>query len=133
MPKNTSSGAPKKARWSTEKKAAAAKKPHRGQGGPKTGSFAGSKTSRPASSGTTHVGGREWRAPRDEHRSSDRRDDRHDDRGGYQRRDDRGERRSFDRRDDRGDRGYRRREDRPRFDRDDRGDRGYQRRDDRPR
>ena len=98
MPKNTS-GAPKKARWSTEKKAAAAKKPHRGQGGPKTGSFAGSKTSRPASSGTTHVGGREWRAPRDEHRSSGRRDDRP--------RFDRDDRRSFDRP----------RFDRPRFDR----------------
>ena len=33
MPNSKSSaGAPKKARWSTEKKAAAAKKPHRGQG-----------------------------------------------------------------------------------------------------
>ena len=77
MPKHTSSGAPKKARWSTEKKAAATKKPHRGQGGQKSaGSFSGPKTSRPASSGSSHVGGREWRAPRDEHRSSDRRDDR---------------------------------------------------------
>ncbi len=130
MPKNTSSGAPKKARWSTEKKAAAAKKPHRGQagqagkGGHKSGSFSGPKSSRPASSGTSHVGGREWRAPRDEHRSYDRRDDRprfdRDDRG-------------FQRRDDRGDRGFQRRDDRPRFDRDDRGDRGFQRRDDRPR
>ncbi|MFM6851472.1 MAG: DEAD/DEAH box helicase, partial [Terrabacter sp.] len=87
MPKNAS-GAPKKARWSTEKKTAAAKKPHRGQsgqGGQRSGSFSGSRTSRPASSGTSHVGGREWRAPRDEHRSSDRRDDRprfdRDDRG----------------------------------------------------
>src|SRR6478752_3924452 len=133
MPKHTSSGAPKKARWSAEKKSAATKKPHRGQGGPKsTGSFAGPKSSRPASSGSSHVGGREWRAPRDEHRSSDRRDDR----GGYQRREDRGDRGfqrredrpSFDRRDDRG--GYQRRDDRPSFDRrDDRG--GYQRRDDR--
>src|SRR6478609_2448883 len=126
MPKHTSSGAPKKARWSAEKKSAATKKPHRGQGGPKsTGSFAGPKSSRPASSGSSHVGGREWRAPRDEHRSSDRRDDRGGDRGGYQRRDDRGS--------DRG--GYQRRDDRPSFDRrDDRGsDRGgYQRRDDRP-
>ncbi|NUR80014.1 MAG: DEAD/DEAH box helicase, partial [Dermatophilaceae bacterium] len=56
-----------------------------------------------------------------------------DDRGdrGYQRRDDRPR---FDRddRDDRGDRGFQRRDDRPRFDRDDRGDRGFQRRDDRP-
>ena len=83
MPKHISSGAPKKARWTTEKKAAAAKKPHRGQGGP--------KTSRPTSSGSSHVGGREWRAPRDEHRSSDRRDDRGGDRAGFQRRDDRGD------------------------------------------
>jgi superfamily II DNA/RNA helicase len=128
MPKHTSSGAPKKARWTTEKKAAASKKPHRGQGGP--------KTSRPMSSGSSHVGGREWRAPRDEHRSSDRpsferRDDRGGDRGGFQRRDDRGfqrreDRPSFDRRDDRGgDRGGFQR-------RDDRGDRGFQRREDRP-
>src|SRR6478752_6636450 len=123
MPKHTSSGAPKKARWSAEKKSAATKKPHRGQGGPKSpGSFSGPKSSRPASSGSSHVGGREWRAPRDEHRSSDRRDDRGGDRGGFQRRD------------DRGDRGFQRREDRPSFDRrDDRGgDRGgFQRRDDR--
>jgi len=41
MPKHTSSGAPKKARWSTEKKTAATKKPHRGQGGPKSSSFSG--------------------------------------------------------------------------------------------
>src|SRR6476620_10776896 len=130
MPKHTSSGAPKKARWSAEKKSAATKKPHRGQGGPKsTGSFSGPKSSRPASSGSSHVGGREWRAPRDEHRAYDRRDDR----GGYQRRDDRADRGfqrredrpSFDRRDDRG--GYQRRDDRPSFDRG-----GYQRRDDRP-
>ncbi|MER7073890.1 DEAD/DEAH box helicase [Terrabacter sp. NPDC000476] len=107
MPKHTSSGAPKKARWTTEKKSAAAKKPHRGQGGP--------KTSRPAPAGTSHVGGREWRAPRE---------DRRDDRPSFDRRDDRGERRSFERRDDRGDRGFQRR--------DDRGDRGFQRRDDRP-
>ncbi|WP_020144427.1 DEAD/DEAH box helicase [Terracoccus sp. 273MFTsu3.1] len=146
MPKHTSSGAPKKARWSTEKKAAATKKPHRGQGGQKSsGSFSGPKTSRPASSGSSHVGGREWRAPRDEHRSSDRRDDRGGDRGGFQRRDDRGDRGfqrrddrpSFERRDDRGgDRGgFQRRDDRPSFERrDDRGgDRGgFQRRDDRP-
>src|SRR6478672_10011929 len=154
MPKHTSSGAPKKARWSAEKKSAAIKKPHRGQGGPKsTGSFSGPKSSRPASSGSSHVGGREWRAPRDEHRSSDRRDDRgdrgfqrRDDRGdrGFQRREDRpsfdrrddrgGDRGGYQRRDDRGDRGFQRREDRPSFDRrDDRGgDRGgYQRRDDR--
>ncbi len=64
----SSAGAPKKARWSTEKKAVAAKKPHRGQG---PSSYSGS-SSRPASSGSSHVGGREWRAPRDEHRSSDR-------------------------------------------------------------
>ncbi|GAA2025268.1 hypothetical protein GCM10009740_13620 [Terrabacter terrae] len=136
MPKHTSSGAPKKARWSTEKKSAAAKKPHRGQGS--AGSFSGPKSSRPASSGSAHVGGREWRAPRDEHRSFDRRDDRGE--RGFQRRDDRGERGfqrhedrpSFDRRDDRGDRGFQRREDRPSFDRrDDRGERGFQRRDDR--
>src|SRR5689334_5205444 len=125
MPKHTSSGAPKKARWSTEKKSAAAKKPHRGQGS--AGSFSGPKSSRPASSGSAHVGGREWRAPRDEHRSFDRRDDRGD--RGFQRREDRP---SFDRRDDRGGRGFQRREGRPSFDRrDDRGDRGFQRRDDR--
>ncbi|WP_076259210.1 DEAD/DEAH box helicase [Intrasporangium flavum] len=163
MSKHTSSGAPKKARWSTEKKAAAAKKPHRGS---TPGGKPAHKTSRPASSGTSHVGGREWRAPRDEHRSYDRRDDRRDDRRsfdrddrddrgdrGFQRRDDRGDR-GFQRRDDRGDRGFQRRDDRddrgrrgfdrPRQDRedrrdggfqrrDDRGDRGYQRRDDRPR
>ena len=86
----SSAGAPKKARWSTEKKAVAAKKPHRGQG---PSSYGGSP-SRPASAGSSHVGGREWRAPRDEHRSSDRpsysRDDRGDrPTGGYQRRDDR--------------------------------------------
>src|SRR5215203_1865310 len=94
MPSNKSSaGAPKKARWSTEKKASAAKKPHRGQG---PSSYSGA-SSRPASSGSSHVGGREWRAPRDEHRSSDRPAHRRDDRtgradratGGYQRRDDR--------------------------------------------
>ncbi len=54
MPKHTSSGAPKKARWSTEKKSAATKKPHRGQGGQKSaGSFSGPKSSRPASSGSS--------------------------------------------------------------------------------
>ena len=37
--------------------------------------------SRPASSGSSHVGGREWRAPRDEHRSSDRPAYSRDDRG----------------------------------------------------
>src|SRR6478672_174223 len=162
MPKHTSSGAPKKARWSAEKKSAAIKKPHRGQGGPKsTGSFSGPKSSRPASSGSSHVGGREWRAPRDEHRSSDRRDDRgdrgfqrRDDRGdrGFQRREDRpsfdrrddrgGDRGGYQRRDDRGDRGFQRRDDGPSFDRrddrggdqrrDERGDRGFQRRDYRP-
>ena len=126
MPNKSSSGAPKKARWTTEKKAAhgAAKKPHRGQGG-----FGASKpghagrSSRPASSSSSHVGGREWRAPRDDRPSFNR--------------DDRGERRSFDRRDDRpsfnrDERGYQRRDDRPSYNRDDRGDRGYQRRDDRP-
>src|SRR3954452_9209421 len=85
-----SAGAPKKARWSTEKKAAqasAGKKPHRGQG---PSSHVGS-SSRPASAGTNHVGGREGRAPRDEHRSSDRPSYSRDNRGtgGYQRRDDR--------------------------------------------
>src|SRR6476620_11460050 len=45
MLKHTSSGSFKKARWSTEKKAAATKKPHRGQAGPKS-SFSGPKTSR---------------------------------------------------------------------------------------
>src|SRR5689334_7215365 len=102
MPKHTSSGAPKKARWSTEKK------PHRGQG---AGSFSGPKSSRPASSGSSHVGGREWRPSRDENRSYDRRDDRTE-------RTDRGARGGFERRDDRG--GYQRRD-----------DRGFQRREDR--
>ncbi|MDN5768783.1 MAG: DEAD/DEAH box helicase, partial [Humibacillus sp.] len=98
MSKKSASGAPKKARWSTEKKSAAAKKPHRGQGGPAGHTSAGhtGRTSRPASATSSHVGGREWRAPRDEYRSD--RSDR-DSRGGYQRRDDRP---AF-KRDDRGD------------------------------
>ncbi|MEO7448890.1 MAG: DEAD/DEAH box helicase, partial [Humibacillus sp.] len=124
MPKHTSSSAPKKARWSTEKKATATKKPHRGQGPASAGS-----ASRPASSSSSHVGGREWRAPRDEQRSSDR--------GGYQRRDDRPSFSRDDRSSDRGARpergGYQRRDDRPSAGRDSRDDRGgYQRRDDRP-
>ena len=132
MSKKSVSSAPKKARWTpAEKKAhaaTAAKKPHRGQ---KPGTAG--RSARPASTATAHVGGREWRAPRDEHRSfdrdergydrrPDRRPDRRDDRG-YDRRDDR---RSFDRREDRG---YQRRDDRRSFDR--REDRGYERRDDR--
>ncbi|MBB2986927.1 DEAD/DEAH box helicase [Terracoccus luteus] len=133
MSKNHPAGAAKKARWSTADKMARTdgpKKPHRGQSGP---GHAG-RTSRPASSGSTHVGGREWRAPRDE-RGTDRpsfnRDDRGSDRGGYQRRDDRPSFKRDDRGSDRG--GYQRRDDRPSFNRDDRGsDRGgYQRRDDR--
>ena len=73
MPKKSASGAPKKARWSTEKKSIAAKKPHRGQGG--QAGHAG-HTSRPASATSSHVGGREWRAPRDERRSFDRNESR---------------------------------------------------------
>ncbi len=67
MPKKSSSGAPKKARWTpAEKKAVhgAPKKAHRGQGGPK--SAPAGRTARPASASSSHVGGREWRAPRDE-------------------------------------------------------------------
>ncbi len=132
MPKKSESGAPKKARWTpAEKKArgaAAAKKPHRGQ---KPGTPG--RSSRPASAASAHVGGREWRAPRDEHRSSERGDqrtpDRRDDRG-YQRRDDRGHDRGFERRDDR--RSFDRRDDRGYQRRDDRGhDRPHDRRDDR--
>ena len=107
MPKNTSSGAPKKARWSASKKADAQrgpKKPHRGQ-----------SASSASSSGRTGYAGK---APRSERspRWSDR--------------DDRAPRREFSRDDrparsfDRDDRGPRRefsRDDRPqRFDRDDR-------------
>ena len=106
----SSAGAPKKARWSTEKKAVAAKKPHRGQG---PSSYSGSP-SRPVSSGSSHVGGREWRAPRDEHRSSDRPARNRDDRPSYNR-------------DDRGTGGYQRRDDRPSYNRDDRGDRRHRR------
>src|SRR6478735_7747073 len=121
MPKSkASAGAPKKARCSTEKQAAQAstgKTPHRRQA-----------PSPPASTGTNLVGGREWRAPREEHRSSDRpsygRDDRRT--GGYQRRDDRPSY-SRDNRDDRGNGGNQRRDDRPSYSRDDRGTTGYQR------
>ncbi|MEO6996581.1 MAG: DEAD/DEAH box helicase, partial [Terracoccus sp.] len=149
MSKKPASGAPKKARWSTEKKSIAAKKPHRGQGGPTGQTSAGHtvRTSRPASTTSSHVGGREWRAPRDEHRPFERND--RSASGGarpsYNSRDDRGERPSYNNRDDRGARpSYNNRDDRPAFKRDDRGERpsynnrddrdtrgGYQRRDDR--
>ncbi len=118
----------KKARWTPAQKKAARtsakisndarnKKPHRG---------ASSGPARPPRSSTSHVGGQEWRAPRDERGGHERRSfDRRDDRGGHDRRDDR---RSFERRDDRG--GYERRDDRGGYQRrDERG--GYQRRDDR--
>ncbi|OFE17999.1 DEAD/DEAH box helicase [Humibacillus sp. DSM 29435] len=159
MPKKSESGAPKKARWSTEKKSIAAKKPHRGQSSQGGHTAHAGRTSRPASATSSHVGGREWRAPRDEHRSFERndratsgserpsynnRDDRgsrpsynsRDDRGSrpsYNSRDDRGERPSYNNRDDRGSRpSYSNRDDRPAFKRDDRGERpSYNNRDDR--
>ena len=139
MPKKHPSGAPKKARWTpAEKKARAAvtaKKPHRGRDvGDKPGAKAGSKSdqrrgtssARPTSSSTAHVGGREWRAQRDDRRSFERRDDRHDDRGSFERRDDQ---RSFDRRDER--RSFERRDGRPSFQRRDARP-SFERRDDRP-
>ncbi|MDV3222284.1 hypothetical protein, partial [Intrasporangium sp.] len=69
MRKKPTSSAPKKARWTpAEKKARAAaapKKPHRGRD---TGQRPGARTSRPATSSTSHVGGRERRTFRDERR-----------------------------------------------------------------
>jgi superfamily II DNA/RNA helicase len=148
VPKNTSSGAPKKARWSASKKADAQrgpKKPHRGQSASSDTkrSYAG----RPA---------RDDRAPRREFSRDERpqrfdRDDRprRVDREGQEsrpartwNRDDRAPRREFNRDDrparsfDRDDRAPRRefnRDDRPArsFDRDDRGPRRFDR-DDRP-
>jgi superfamily II DNA/RNA helicase len=108
MPRKPSSSAPKKARWTpAEKKAraTAAKKPHRGR---EVGQKPGPKSSRPSTTSTTHVGGREWRAPRDDRRDDrrpfERRDDRRDERRPFERRDDRrDERRPFERRDDRRD------------------------------
>ena len=137
MSKKSESGAPKKARWSTEKKSIAAKKPHRGQGGPGSQSSTAhaGRTSRPASATSSHVGGREWRAPRDEHRSFERKDrPTSGERPSYTNRDDRGTRPSYNSRDDRDSRGssYQRRDDRPAFKRDDRSERpSYTSRDDR--
>ncbi len=133
MSKNSAAGAPKKARWSTEKKSIAAKKPHRGQGGPgaQSSTAHAGRTSRPVSATSSHVGGREWRAPRDEHRSFDRNDRNTSggERPSYNNRDDRGSRGGPDR-DARG--GYQRRDDRPAFKRDDRAERpSYNNRDDR--
>ncbi|HKX65748.1 MAG TPA: DEAD/DEAH box helicase [Intrasporangium sp.] len=133
MPKKSTSGASKKARWSpAQKKARAAAtttKPHRGRevgskpGAQRSGTQrsgtqrSGTRSSRPATPVTGPTGGREWRPRRDEHRSDDRRDDR----GRYERRDERSRYRRDESRDERS--RYRRDESR-----DERG--GY-RRDDR--
>ncbi len=125
MPKKSSSGAPKKARWTpAEKKAVhgAPKKAHRGQGGPK-GAPAG-RSARPASASSSHVGGREWRAPRDERPAYNRGE--RTDRPSYTRDDraPRNDRPSYTRDDRSGDRGgYQRRDDRPSYNRDDRAPR----------
>ncbi|SES09083.1 Superfamily II DNA and RNA helicase [Pedococcus cremeus] len=138
MPKNTSSGAPKKARWSASKKADAQrgpKKPHRGQ-----------SASASSSSKTGYAG----KAPRAER--SPRWSDRDDRPARSFDRDDRSPRREFSRDDrparsyDRDDRAPRRFDDRPRrvdrdgqesrpartWNRDDRGPRRESSRDDRP-
>ena len=127
MPKNTSSGAPKKARWSTAKKADAQrgpKKPHRGQSA--SSEAKRSYADRPA---------RDDRAPRREFNRDDRpaRSFNRDDRPARSfDRDDRAPRREFNR-DDRPARSFNR-DDRPArsFDRDDRAPRREFNRDDRP-
>ncbi|AXG12934.1 DEAD/DEAH box helicase [Intrasporangium calvum] len=120
MSKKPTSSAPKKARWTpAEKKSRAAvgsKKPHRGRGAaPMTDPRSAARTSRPSTTSTAHVGGRDWRGPRDERRDDrtserrpserrpfERRDDRTSERRPFERRDDRtSERRPFERRDDR--------------------------------
>ena len=128
MPKKTSSGAPKKARWTTAQKAFATKKPHRGQSGPSQNG-----STRPHAGGSPYAGGSAERGPRAGGYDRPRRDDRpvRSERPAYQRpnRDDRpvrSERPSFNR-DDRPVRS-----ERPSFNRDDRP--AYQRpnREDRP-
>jgi superfamily II DNA/RNA helicase len=162
VPKNTSSGAPKKARWSASKKADAQrgpKKPHRGQSASSTSSSSrtGYAGKAPRAERSPRWSDRDDRGPRREFSRDDRpqrfeRDDRprRVDRDGQEsrpartwNRDDRGPRRDFNRDDrparsfDRDDRGPRRdfnRDDRPArsFDRDDRGPRRDFNRDDRP-
>jgi superfamily II DNA/RNA helicase len=156
MSKKSASGAPKKARWTPlEKKAARTSAKISAEARNKKPRTGPPRSSRPATSGAPHAGGREWRPagaeqPRRDHGSNERR--------GYDRRDDRGERRPFERRDDRGERrpferrderpSFERRDERPSFDRrptgrtddrprydrrDDRGERRpFERRDERP-
>ena len=142
MPKKTSSGAPKKARWTTAQKASAPKKPHRGQSGPPPGG-----SSRPYAGGSSDRGprsGASARPARDAGGYAPRRDDRpartdrpSSDRPSY-------DRPSYDRpardaggyaprRDDRPVRSDRPSSDRPSYDRPARDAGGYApRRDDRP-
>jgi superfamily II DNA/RNA helicase len=160
VPKNTSSGAPKKARWSASKKAEAQrgpKKPHRGQSAASSSSRSGYAGKAPRAERSPRWSDRDDRGPRREF-SRDERPARSFDR------DDRGPRREFNRderpqrferddrprrvdrdgqesrpartwnRDDRGPRREFNRDDRPArsYDRDDRGPRRFDR-DDRPR
>ena len=69
MPKKTTSGAPKKARWSTAQKASATKKPHRGQSGPSGGS-------RPYAGGSADRGPRQGGFDRPQRDDRPARDDR---------------------------------------------------------
>jgi superfamily II DNA/RNA helicase len=152
VPKNTSSGAPKKARWSASKKADAQrgpKKPHRGQSASSTSSSSrtGYAGKAPRAERSPRWSDRDDRGPRREFSRDDRpqrfeRDDRprRVDRDGQEsrpartwNRDDRGPRRDFNRDDrparsfDRDDRGPRRE-----FNRDDRAPRREWGRDERP-
>jgi superfamily II DNA/RNA helicase len=141
-----SSGAPKKARWSTAKKIdakAGPKKAHRGQLGQAPRTFE-RREDRPARTSDR----REDRAPRTFERREDRparTSDRRDDRAPrtFERREDRPARtsdrrddrapRTFERRDDRGPRTYEKRDDRaPRTNGNDSPARSYGNRDDRP-
>ncbi|HRW17390.1 MAG TPA: DEAD/DEAH box helicase [Dermatophilaceae bacterium] len=112
MPKVTRPGAPKKARWTAAQKAAAAKKPHRGQGGAGSPAAQAGPGQRPTRSGAART---------DATRSQSSRDDA--DRGSRPGRTDRPER-SFRSRDDRPERGYR--------PRDERAERSFRSRDERP-
>jgi len=71
LPKKTSSGAPKKARWTTAQKASATKKPHRGQSGPSQNG-----STRPHAGGSPYAGGSAERGPRAGGYDRPRRDDR---------------------------------------------------------
>jgi len=122
VPKKVSSGAPKKARWTTAQKASATKKPHRGQSGPS-----------PARSTRPYAGGSPERGPRAGGDDGPVRDDRpaRTDRPSFNRDDRtvRSGRPSYDRpvRSDRP-----ARTNRPSFNRNDRTDRPSFNRDDRP-